>query len=453
VDRFGEQLAEVEFAFGMVRTVVRHLEADTLSGDQAMQMAELLSGFEPVVASGVALLTPRVTSDGTYAKSGFTSAQDWLGAATGTSAGAAKSRLAAAEKASRVPKIAEAMHEGELSGSQIDLLARTEAAAPGSAATLLDMVDKDQSHQELSDQAARMKAAARSKEAEHQRRARVHASRSFRWRQGNDGGISGSFFCDEVAWARVAPTLEAETTRRWKAAGADSGETLEAHRLDAFIDLLGRRPGRASTGGGTGTTGATGTTGTTGATVGEVAGRPEVLVIVDAEALRRGTTVTGEICEIEGIGPVPVEAAIELLGEGAMQILVKEGVDIRTVTSCTRVLAQKTLAALIVRDRTCATPGCGKHLGLQVDHCFVDYIDDGPTTYDNLARLCPTHHDMKTYGDWELTRQGGTWGWIAPKNPPTARRIAAARRLAVAKAKAGITSKSKKSTRNQPRQT
>ena len=206
-----------------------------------MQMAELLSGFEPVVASGVALLTPRVTSDGTYTKSGFTSAQDWLGAATGTSAGAAKSRLAAAEKASRVPKIAEALHEGELSGSQIDLLTRTEAAAPGSAATLLDMVDNDQSHQELSDQAARMKAAARSKEAEHQRRSRVHAARHFRWHQDKDGGIRFEGFCDEADWARVAPTLEPEAKRRWKASGAHDAATLDAMRLDAFIDLLARR--------------------------------------------------------------------------------------------------------------------------------------------------------------------------------------------------------------------
>jgi hypothetical protein len=434
-------LGQVKSAVAVLEGFVRSVQPGRISGEEALAAVELLAEAERVVASGVARLSPRVVETGVFAKHGFSSAQDWLAAGLGSSSGAAKGRLAAAEGAARVPEIAGALRSGELSAPQIDLLVRSELVAPGSSGTLLTMVGNEQSHQELSDEAARMKAAARSKEAEHQRRARVHASRYFRASQGKDGGITGSFFCDEVAWARVAPTLEAEAKRRWKAAGADSGETLDALRLDAFLDLLGGGSGKGrpkSPG---------------GATVGEVAWRPECLVIVDAEALRRGTTSTGEICEIEGIGPVSVEAVTELLGEGAMQILIKEGVDIRTVTSCTRVLAQKTLAALMVRDRNCATPGCGKHLGLQVDHCFIDYIDDGPTTYENLARICPPHHDMKTHGDWVLEGGADNRRWIGPEDPPTAQRIAAERRLAAAKAKAGVTSKEKKSTRNQPRRT
>ena len=40
----------------------------------------------------------------------------------------------------------------------------------------------------------------------------------------------------------MAPRLEAEAKRRWKAAGTGGettmGDSLEAHRLDAFIDLM-----------------------------------------------------------------------------------------------------------------------------------------------------------------------------------------------------------------------
>jgi len=53
--------------------------------------------------------------------------------------------------------------------------------------------------------------------------------------------------------------------------------------------------------------------------------------------------------------------------------LVKEGTDIKTVTRASRDLAKKDAIALIARDRACAVPGCGKHLGLQADHCHVDY--------------------------------------------------------------------------------
>jgi hypothetical protein len=450
---FGEQLAELEFAFGQVRAVVRQLEPDTLSGDQAMAMAEVLSGFEPVVASGVARLTPRVTSCGTFTKGGFTSAQDWLGAATGTSAGAAKSRLAAAEGAAKVAGLGEALREGTLSSPQLGLLAGAEVAAPGAAKTLLELLAGRASHQELSDEAARLKAAALSREQEHQRRARIHAARYFRWHQDKDGGIRGDFFCDEVAWAKVAPALEAEAKRRWKASGADDGATFDALRLDAFIDLLGRpQPGQAGKAG-----------------QAAEAHRPQVVVLVDAEALRRGTNLSGEICEIDGIGPVPVEAVVELLGEGAAQILVKEGTDIRSVTSSSRRLAQKTLIALIARDRTCVVKDCGNHLGLERDHCVVDFAADGPTTFDNLARLCPRHHHMKTVGGWILRRGPDSWTLDPPPDPPSDGALGRARRLAAAKAKAkakatteakakteakaeaDITSSSK-SSRNQPQQ-
>jgi hypothetical protein len=241
----------------------------------------------------------------------------------------------------------------------------------------------------------------------------VHASRHLRIQQCESGGIRGEFFMSETQWARVHPIIEQAARARFKAAGSDDPTPFEAHRLDAFVDLLARSKGAKGSG-----------------------ARAEVLVLIDAEALRRGTTVTGEICEIEGIGPVPVHAAVELLGEGSLRFLVKEGTDIKTVTRASRDLAKKTAAALVARDRACVVPGCGKHLGLQADHCHVDYADDGPTTYENLALLCPAHHDMKTHGGWKLAGEPGHWQWVPPPKPPTAGRIARQRKVTAAKAKA-----------------
>jgi hypothetical protein len=93
-------------------------------------------------------------------------------------------------------------------------------------------------------------------------------------------------------------------------------------------------------------------------------------------------------------------------------------------------------------------PGCGKRLGLQADHCYRDYADDGPSELENLALLCPAHHDMKTHGGWKLSRHDDAWQWIPPARPPDAGRIGRARRLAAAKAKGRS-----EATRNTPRRT
>ena len=263
---------------------------------------------------------------------------------------------------------------------------------------------------------ARLRAARRSREAEQARSDRVHAHRHFRWRQDPHGGIRGEFSCDEVAWARVAPLLEREAKGRWKAAG-DGGSSYDAHQLDAFLDLL------AGSGRGA---------------------RPHTVVIIDAAALRRGTTQGDEVCEIEGIGPVSVAAATELIGEGGLSYCIREGIDIKTVTKRTRVVSACIDTALLVRDRSCANPRCGKRFGLERDHRVIDYRDGGPTELKNLARLCPECHDLKTYGGWRLEGGPGSWKWIAPAHPKSARYIARASQMAAARAKA---------KRNHPRQT
>ena len=410
---------ELEQTVRTLLRLVRGADPAAASGDQARRLVDLFARAERAAASGIALFSPVVVETGSYAKAGHGSAADWLGTVSGSSAAVAKSRLAAAGRAAADPALTGALHAADLSAPQLKLVSETAAVAEGASGTLLDLSGQGASHQELADAAARLRAAARSRQSEHARRARVHQCRHLRSHQRPEGGIGGAFLCDEVAWARIAPRLEAEARRRWKAAGQK--EPLDAHRLDAFLELLA---------GGSGPGGSGGTA------------RPHMVVIVNAEALRRGSVQGGELCEIEGIGPVSVEAASELVGEGGLQFLVRDGIDIRTVTGTTRTLPQRMAAALMVRDRTCAVEGCGKRHGLEVDHCRVDFADGGPTCLDNLARLCPEHHDLKTYGGWRLEGGPGRWRWIAPAHPKSARYIAGARRLAAAKA-----------DRNRPRRT
>jgi HNH endonuclease len=435
-------LADVTRAVESLRGVARHSVPGALSGRVAQELVALLSEAERAAASGVALLAPRVVETGEYTRSGHGSAADWLGSLSGSSSGAAKGRLAAATRAAKDPRLTEALHAGDLSTSQLALVTKTSAEVPHAAGDLLELVDQGASHKELSDAATKLRAASRSREDERRRRARVHTNRHFRWGQDEHGGIRGAFFCDEVEFARIAPRLEAEAKARWKAAGS-GGDSLEAHRLDAFIDLMGGGSGWAGGGDGDDDEGGEdrggpgpGRGGGSGKVSGPRPAAPRTLIIVNAESLRRGSTEGDELCEIEGIGPVSVAAATELLSEGGFQYLVKEGFDIKTVTKSTRAVANCIDMALIVRDRVCARPGCGNSLGLERDHWRLDYGNDGPTELDNLARLCPECHRLKTDGGWRLEGRPGAWRWVAPATPPSAQQMARARKVAVAKAKA-----------------
>ncbi len=450
-----QALALLGSAVRDVQKVLREAAPGAVSGGEAKAFVDLFAQGERLGASGIALYAPRVVETGAHAKDGHGSAAQWLGSVSGSSPAAAKERLASAKRAGADEALTEALHEGELSSSELKLMGEAEAAAPGSAKTLLDLAEGGASHQELSDTASRLRAAARSKESEAARRQGVHERRHLRWRQSPQGGVRGEFFCDEVHWARVAPRLEAEAKERWKAAGSSDPSTLEAHRLDAFLDFM------AGGGEGNGSSGDGGEVGQDEVDEDDAAGtragrkgrshrssRVETLVIVDAEALRRGTSEGDELCEIEGIGPVSVAAASELLGEGALRFLVNEGFDIKTVTRADRGIANAVNAALIVRDRTCCVPGCGKRLGLERDHVYVDYKDDGPTELDNLVRMCPEHHALKTNGGWRLEGSPGNFRWVPPAHPKGAGAISRARKLEAAKAEAGVTQ-----DRNRPRRT
>ena len=414
---------DLEAVVTSLQEVVRTSTPDSVSGDQARRFVERFAEGERAAASGVALFTPVVVGTGSYAKEGHASAQDWLGNLSGSSAGVAKGRLAAAERAAVDPTLTEALHEGGLSPAELAVLTRAATEVPESTPDLLGLLGQGASHQELTDAAARLKAAARSRESERLRRARVHANRHLRLRQVDSGGVRAEIFCDEVQWARVGPRIEARAKETWKAAGGGA-EPLEAYRLDALIELLSESGGPNSRSTLSGSSRSKGTT------------RGQTIVVMDAAALRRGTTEGDELCEIEGIGPVSVAAATELLTETGLRFVIREGFDIKTVTKLSRDVATSIEAALIVRDRTCAVPGCAKRLGLEVDHRCVDFGDDGPTELDNLVRLCPQHHYLKTHGGWRLEGEPGAWEWVAPDQPKSANYIARARKLAAAKGKA-----------------
>ena len=139
------------------------------------------------------------------------------------------------------------------------------------------------------------------------------------------------------------------------------------------------------------------------------------MVRVDRDALLRGRALPGELCAIDGQGPVPVPVVESLLVDSLLALVVTEADDIRSVVHGGRTINAALRTALVFRDRGCVVPGCGADRHLEIDH-VVPLASGGRTTLDNLATLCRHHHRLKTYGGMVLTRRGPSdadpgWHW------------------------------------------
>ena len=132
-----------------------------------------------------------------------------------------------------------------------------------------------------------------------------------------------------------------------------------------------------------------------------------VIVRVDLEALRRGQARPGELCALDGHGPVPVGVAHHLLDDAFLALVFTEAGDIRSVAHRGRTINRHLRTALVFRDRCCVVPGCRVAYGLEIDH-VKPLESGGDTRLDNLALLCRHHHRLKTYDGWDLARTGPT---------------------------------------------
>jgi hypothetical protein len=111
------------------------------------------------------------------------------------------------------------------------------------------------------------------------------------------------------------------------------------------------------------------------------------------QALRRGHVQGGELCEISGVGPVPVSVAKGLLGEAIVKLVITTGVDVANVTYLGRGPTAAQKAALLWMNPTCAVQGCYR-ARVEWDH-REPWAQTKHTRLDELNPLCSFHHDLK----------------------------------------------------------
>jgi len=204
------------------------------------------------------------------------------------------------------------------------------------------------------------------------------------------------------ALGRFKSAIERETKGVFtEARRAGIRERTEAYQADALLALV------------TGTS-ATGACSPTAKTAPTCAPATTMHLRVDVTALRRGKLENGEVCEIPGVGPVPLATARNAIGDAVLKVIVTDGVDVKAVANMKRAIPARLRRALEERDETCVVPGCDVAKGLENDHYQIDFIRDGPTEMWNLCRLCRWHHYLKTHCGYAITGGPGEWEWNGP---------------------------------------
>jgi Domain of unknown function (DUF222)/HNH endonuclease len=139
----------------------------------------------------------------------------------------------------------------------------------------------------------------------------------------------------------------------------------------------------------------------------------DVHVDVDTLAGRMPADLLGARCEVDGVGPAPPSVVRRLACDARVALVATDGEHPHDVGRV-RLVPLALRRALERRDGGCVFPGCDRPPKWCDAHHVIPWVEGGPTTLDNLALLCRSHHTRCHRDGWQLTR--GPDGWTA--TPP-----------------------------------
>jgi hypothetical protein len=364
---------QVRGAIAILERVVAVLEPGTFDGDGAARLVEVFARGERLCAAGTALSARRVEEVGTWKADGHRTAAHWLASATGSTIGVATDALRTVRALDALPATADAFVAGQLSSEQAGEIVAAALDDPSAEAELLETA-RATSLQGLREEARRVRNAAADDDAKAQR---LYQGRRFhRWID-RDGAHCGNYRLPPVAGARFNAAIDAHLDKLFTdARRAGRREPRDAYAADALVALAEHGPRKPV----------------------------ELHVTVDQAALRRGNLDAGERCDLDGT-PVPVAVARALLDDARVTVLVRDGVEITTVSTPKRTIPVALRRALETRYPSCGVIGCVQKDFLQIDH-ILPVEDGGETNVENTWRLCTHHHDLKTYAGWVVVGTG-----------------------------------------------
>ena len=256
-----------------------------------------------------------------------------------------------------------------------------------------------------------MRARAKDRDAAHERIRKARAFKEFTDGEGAWNVIArGTVEAGAAFRAQHRPIVE----EMFKAARAEGRhEPYEAYAFDAFIELARRAAG--------GTT--TDATAATEPDAEPVKAKPKAtpaqylgIIRIDHTALRRGSVEGDEICEIVGLGPIPVSVARELLGDAILKLVITKGIDVINVTHLGRSATVAQQVALWWRSAACTRVGLSPHPATP-ERPPARVGQNQTTRVDELDPLCKHHHDLKTRNNWALVEGEGPRLMVPPDDP------------------------------------
>ena len=139
------------------------------------------------------------------------------------------------------------------------------------------------------------------------------------------------------------------------------------------------------------------------------------LLRADVTALQRGAVEGDELCEIAGVGPIPIHTARRLLGDAVLKLVITRGVDVANVVHLGRGPNAAQKVALWWSSPGCIVEGCSR-AHTEFDH-REDFARTRHTTLSELEPMCDPHHDRKTYERWALVAGTGKRPFVPPDDP------------------------------------
>ncbi|MFI9384953.1 DUF222 domain-containing protein [Kutzneria sp. NPDC052558] len=107
--------------------------------------------------------------------------------------------------------------------------------------------------------------------------------------------------------------------------------------------------------------------------------------------------------DLEGMGPLNAASVRRIACDSTiLRVVLGAKSEVLDIGRASRTIPNAIRRALIIRDKGCAFPGCGRKPRQCHAHHVVEWAEGGPTSLDNLVLLCSACHRLIHHSDWKV---------------------------------------------------
>ncbi len=344
------------------------------------EFEELDRAADVIYATRLRLLA-EIERRGTYARDGHLSLTSWLAQRFRKTWSAASRLVRAARALEQMPATREALGQGEIASSALEVLMPAREVDPEAFATAEQYLVEAASTLGIPDlrrvvatwrQAAEDACGTESSQRRFERR-RLHVSPTLHGMVRVDGDL------DPETGQTLITALRAVGDAEVRADGEDVRSSPQ-RRADALGEICRQWLDGADR-----------------PLVGSE--RPHVTVTVDLETLEARLPRPRSVAALDDAGPISAEAARSMACDASVSRVITKGrsepLDVGRRTSVVPAAIRR---AVVVRDRGCRFPGCDRPQGWCEAHHVLHWADGGHTALSNLILLCRRHHRLVHHG-------------------------------------------------------